>query len=245
MGLEKTNCYRLRWFDFDRFDHIQPTTVLDLFQDVATIQAEEMGIGWADMQKQNVFWALVRIKYEILQEPHRDQIVSVRTWPHTPSKVSFLRDYDIQDEFGNLLIKGSSEWVLINCETRKFSRVADVYKGSMDFLEERAFDVKPKKLKVPSDENLPTYTTTPRFTEIDKNGHVNNSRYPDFVLDAWNPTKPFAIKTLQIDYRHEVRPDIPLTIHSQKTDSGILSAGMFEDQTTAFTCEITFTEERS
>ena len=47
MGLEMELDYRLRWLDFDRYGRLQPVTVLDICQDMATLQAEDMGIGHA------------------------------------------------------------------------------------------------------------------------------------------------------------------------------------------------------
>ena len=38
--------YTLRAGDFDKFDRIKPSAVLDLFQDVAGQHAEEIGVGF-------------------------------------------------------------------------------------------------------------------------------------------------------------------------------------------------------
>ena len=128
--------YRLRWMDFDRYGRIQPFAVLDIFQDLATVQAEDMGIGRDDMMAKGVFWAVVRSKFEIVKPPSHYQVVTARTWPHTMSSFSFMRDFSIRDEAGDLLIKASSEWVLMDIESRKFVKVTDHYTGSEDFDEE-------------------------------------------------------------------------------------------------------------
>ena len=238
MALEMTRDYRLRWLDFDKFGHITPTAVLDMLQDVAVLQAEEMGIGRDAMLESNNVWVAVRIKYEVVREPVHSQVVCVRTWPHSLSSFSFMRDFHICDEQGEVLIKASSEWVLMNIETRKFAKAKDCYNGPRDFLGIRAFDGKMRKVANFDEDTQPVYTVMPAFSDIDVNGHVNNARYPTFVMDALNPSHGRAIQTLQIDYRYEVAPQEPLAVHARIEDNTALVKGVREDGVTAFACRI-------
>ena len=230
--------YRLRWLDFDRYGRILPTTVLDICQDIATLQAEDMGIGRDDMIAKGVFWAIVRFKYEVVREPRHFQVVHVRTWPHSPSSFSFQRDFAICDEAGDLLVKATSEWVLMSVETRKFAKMKAYYDGPYDFSDERAFDAKPRKAPSFDEGNRPAVTVEPAYSDIDLNGHVNNARYPHFVIDALNPGPQGCVKTFQIDYRHEVMPGAPLSVHTLVEDGRVLSKGVREDGNVAFACAI-------
>ena len=230
--------YRLRWLDFDRFGHIQPVAVLDMCQDIATLHAEQMGIGRDDMLARGVFWAVIRSRYEIVQPPAHYQVLRVRTWPHSPSRFSFQRDFTLCDENGLTLVKATTEWVLMDLETRKFAKMTDHYDGPDDFSDERVFDGRLRKIASFEEGNRPVRTVVPSFSDIDLNGHVNNARYPSFVVDALNPGGQGAIRSLQIDYRHEVVPDEPLAIHTLAEDARVLSKGVREDGETAFACAI-------
>lgn len=230
--------YRLRWMDFDRYGRLQPAAVLDMFQDVATIHAEDMGIGRDAMLPHGVFWAVVRLKLEIVKEPAHFQTVTVRTWPHTPTRFSFLRDFTMYDEAGDLLVKAMNEWVLMDVESRKFVSVKDYYDGSDDFDEARVFERKPRKIADFEQGNRPQVVVVPRCSDIDVNGHVNNARYANYVIDALNPGEADVIKTLQIDYRHEVLPNAPLTMHTFVEDGLVLSKGVGEDGVTSFASKI-------
>ena len=218
--------YRLRWMDFDRYGRIQPSAVLDLFQDVATLQAEDMGIGRDDMLARGVFWAVVRSKFEVVKDPEHYQVVKVRTWPHTPTRFSFLRDFSMRDEQGELLVKATTEWVLMDIESRKFASVRDYYDGPDDFYEDRSFERKPRKIADFGEGNLPMVTITPSYSDIDANGHVNNARYANYAIDALEPTQDGALRTFQIDYRHEVMPGVPLEMHTFVEDGRVLSKGV-------------------
>ena len=238
MALEISLDYRLRWLDFDRYGRIAPVTLLDLFQDAATLHAEQMGIGRDAMLEHGVFWAIVRMKYEILRQPEHFQTVRVRAWPHSPSSFSFLRDYELADANGDLLAKATSEWVLMDVQTRKFAKLRDHYAGSDDFSEERAFPKKPRKILTFEGEPGPDYTVTPAFSDIDVNGHVNNARYLRFVMDAIGPADFGPIRSLQIDYRHEVLPDSPLTVQTAAQGDAVYVRGVRGDGEVAFACAI-------
>ena len=238
MALYREQDYRLRWLDFDRYGHIQPVTVLDLFQDAATLHADELGMGRNDMMASGVFWVVVRSKYEVVREPTQFQMVRIRTWPRKPTSFSIPRDFTMCDEAGNLLIKATTEWVFVNAETRKFARLKDHYRGPADFCDDRAFDDKLRKVPAFDEGNRPVVEIAPAFSDIDLNGHVNNARYPHFVIDALNPTESYAVKTFQIDYRYEVLPDKPLAMHTLVEDGLVLSKGVREDGTVAFASAI-------
>lgn len=239
MSLSLELDYRLRWMDFDRYGRMQPKAMLDIFQDVATIHAIEMGIGRDDMVKHGVFWAVIRTKLEVLRDPVNYQVVTVRTWPHTPTRFSFLRDFYMSDKDGRLLVKATSEWVLMDIETRKFVSVADVYNGPTDFDEERAFERKPRKALSFEEGNRPVVTITPSYTDIDVNGHVNNAVYADFVINALNPSEEGSLKTMQIDYRYEAKPGEPLAVHTLVEEGCVRSKGLNEKGDIVFASEMT------
>ena len=52
----------------------------------------------------------------------RGEVIKVNTWPKTQSKLEFEREYEIRDINDNLLIKGISNWCVINSETRRLER---------------------------------------------------------------------------------------------------------------------------
>lgn len=238
MALELNRNYQTRWMDFDRHGRIQPYALLDLFQDMATLHAEIMGIGRDDMVPKGVFWAVVRSKFEILHDPKHFQTLHVRTWPHSASRFSFIRDFEVRDDADELLVKASTEWVLMDLETRKFASVLDYYNGPTDFSEDRAFEGKMRKIKKFDEGNMPVYTVVPGYSDIDVNEHVNNAVYANYVVDALKPTREGGIRTFQIDYRHEVLPDSPLQIHTLVEDGHVLSQGVREDGNIAFASAI-------
>lgn len=176
--------YRLRSGDFDRSLHLSSHAILDLFQDVAGIQAREMGIGYDQMAEHQVFWAVIRTAFEIDAAPQEHEEVLVSTWPHSPSKYSFHRDYCIQSKDGTSYVRGTSEWILMDVVSRKMALISDYYHEDLSFSEERALGEKLRKIKTAGLDYTLATTLNARYSDCDKNGHVNNARYASFALDA-------------------------------------------------------------
>ena len=234
--------YRLRWMDFDRYGRIQPLAIFDIFQDVALYQSEAMGIGYEAMMAHRVFWAIIRQKVEIVRQPDHYQVVTARTWPHSLSRFSFTRDNSLRDEAGNLLAKASAEYVLMDIDTRKFVKATDILHDDYVFDDARAFEGKLRKLPDFDADEGGISVITPSYSDMDKNGHVNNAMYARFVMDALAPEEAKELRSFQIDYRHEVLAGAPLAMHTHWEGCNAQVKGVREDGEIAFACMLEFAE---
>lgn len=229
--------YTLRAGDFDKYDRIMPSAVLDLFQDAAGQHAEEIGVGFADMIVRSYLWVLTRVKFKIISAPKRYQTVTVKTWPLEPNRLNYRREYCIEDENGNKLIIGSSEWVVIHSEKRRFISAPDLYNFSDGFHNELMFEGKLSKIADFEITDQP-YTVNAGFCELDVNDHVNNTKYANYVLNAINPAQNDTLESFQIDYRKEVMQGTQLEIYCSKMDSEIFAKGQNKDGDIMFACKI-------
>ena len=228
--------FNLRTSDFDCYRKISPASVLDLFQSVAGEHAALLGCGIDDLFARKLLWVLVRTKYQVISQPMMYQTVRVKTWPIAPSRIGFQREYLIEDENGAPLIKGSSDWVVIHNEQRKIVPVDNIY-PQMEFLTEKNFDARLKKLP-DFDIQGEGFLVCPAFSQLDMNGHVNNTEYANFALDALAPDERDEIKTFQIDYRHEVKNGEKLNIYTQRHENTILIKGFNGSDTVMFVCRL-------
>ncbi len=247
MELFKEHTRELRLTDFNCFEQLRPSAVLDLFQDLATEHCAEMGIGLYDLRKKGLFWVVVRQKLEFY--PNNTctpgQTVVVRTWPHSATRLNILRDYRLSDEHGCVIAKATSEWLMLDIETRRVASVLANYSGSTDFLPDRAFPGKLKKIKDFETPEKPAEILTPRFSDIDFNKHVNNARYLDYVQSATPPTQDKPLRSLQIDYRKEILPNTPvkLFVLEGAANEGATSTqvkGTNEEGDVNFNCVLTY-----
>ena len=201
--------YHLRIGDFDASRHLRPSTVLDLFQCVAAEHAEELGIGLDRMLEQELIWVLVRVRYEI-ERPitYGTERLHVKTWPLAPRRSGFQREYRVTDAAGNLLIRGTSDWVLMHRVRRRLMPVGDIYPKDIEYLTEQSFEGRVSPIPDTRTEEPPVPFML-RYSDLDMNGHVNNTRYLDWCCNALgiDVLRSSELAAFAINYNQEILPE--------------------------------------
>ena len=202
--------YYLKATDFDRYLRIKPTSVLEILQDVAGSHAETFGAGLFDFMKKARMWVVVRNKYVVVKQPERYTTITAETWPLASRGVKFRREFILRNESGEVLIKASSEWAVVSTETRSIILAKDVYPQTEILRVDQALEEKLESIN--EQEQLEkSCLINPTFSDIDVNGHVNNTKYAQYILDAISPDEK-GIVSFQIDYHKEVLQDEKLTL---------------------------------
>lgn len=230
--------YYLRASDFDRYERLTPKAVLELFQDVAGDHAEKMGIGFHTLLEKNLMWVIVRTKFKVEKQIKRYSTVTVKTWPLKPQRLIFRREYLILDDSGDVAIRGSADWMIIDSKSRSLAAVSDIYPENAVYNEEFAIDEKLRKIKDIEGETV-TSDVIPQFNDIDLNGHVNNTKYADFALNVLNPENK-KIVSFQIDYHKEVLNGETLKLTSKTLNEKSVITGENLEEDKKFTCEVVF-----
>lgn len=232
---------RLGTTDFDRYCRLQPAAVLDLFQDAAAEHAQLLGLGFASMSARGMAWVVLRVYYQQLAQPKLFDEVQITTWPHPPGMLDFGRDYRIDAVDGTPLILGSSTWVVIDLQIRKLIPAKEVGFPMNSVREERILPQRLRKLR-----DFPTegesFTLHSRYTDVDLNGHVNNAKYADYMMDALRPGPDGQVESFQLDYHHEVLPETSLRICTRKEENAWLCRGCDDAGTLMFSGAITVKE---
>lgn len=191
--------------DVDMNDIIKPHAVLEMFQDMAALHAIDLGCGYEVCKKNNMAWILLYNKVEIVKPPKYFTNVNVKTWPKPARRIEYNREYLMVDENNEPLIKGISNWAVINYETRSIVRKGFEFDGE---YEEFTNYFEPAKRKLELDDSSITnyfeYTTV--ADDLDHNGHVNNTRYLKMIYDFLNPQMERKyINYIEIAYIKEAR----------------------------------------
>lgn len=232
--LKYTKEFYLRVSDFDTYDHLFPSAILDLFQDVAGKHADDIGIGFDTMISKNLVWMIVRSKYEIYQQPKLYQTVKVITWPHVKGRVDMDRDYLIEDLDGNILVKGTSKWVVVNYISRRLVRPRDIEYPSDEYCQAINFEEHFDKLEDFDIDGVEPFVQYPSFCDLDHNGHVNNTKYANFIVNGLNLKKDESIVKFQIDYIHELEKNTKINLYYLKNGNEIKVKGIDKDGQTSF-----------
>ncbi len=231
--------YRLRTSDFDRYHKILPATLLDMFQDMAGEHADYIGVGYGKMAKNNMFWALLRVRYEIIEAPKLYTDISASTWPHEPRKTFFVRDYVISDDSGKQLVIGSSQWGLLDLTTRRIVPPRNVIFEIDEYYPRHNFEDNMQKIRdFEITEDMKPYEVLSEFTDIDINGHVNNIKYANYIVNALSLPEDEVIKAFQIDYRKEIMQGQKIYIYHVRNEDIISCKGCNAEGQIMFAAEI-------
>lgn len=238
MKLELDRKYYLRFSDFDKFSNIKPSSVLDIFQDIASAHAELLGIGFNALDSKNLLWVVARTKFETVKNPEKYSEINIRTWPLSPKGLVCRREYLMTDKDGSVLIKGSSDWLVIDKSTRKPVRPDGIYPKNSEFKTDCMTEERLRRIK-PAESFDRTFEMTPAFSYADVNGHVNNIKYADMAFDALNPENS-RLKAFQIDYHNEIKPYEKLILSVFEENGRAVISGETEESEKAYTCEVIF-----
>ncbi len=231
------NEYSLRGCDIDKFGNIKPSAILEFFQDAAGQHAEELGLGFEAMLERNYLWVMTRVKFKVEIQPKPYQKIIVKTWPLEPNRINYKREYVIEDLNGNVLIRGGSEWVVIDSVKRRFVTVPDLYPFNDGFEAAVMFEEKLQKIR-DFEANGNGYFVSAGFSDLDNNNHVNNTKYANYIMNAIAPNE--QIDTFQVDYRKEVMEGAKLEIFHTREENTVIAKGVNENGEIAFSCKIEY-----
>ena len=176
--------FKITSYQVDFQENIKPTNLMQLFQEAAGNHAQHLGAGYAALVEEKLFWALSRIRVEILQLPKWGDEIHIETWPCSLVGPFFRRDFIFYNSQDEPICKGVSGWLLLNAETMRPQR-ADRLTFDLPFNEGKlALETFPDRLNGTAETAV--FSKKILYNEIDVNNHVNNTRYLDWAMDCFD-----------------------------------------------------------
>ena len=210
-------------------------------QDVATAQVDKLHFGHEDLVKDNNIWVVARMQMKINRLPRLGEEIVIATHPGETKTFMFPRYFMVYDKHKNLLVSVSSIWVVTNYVTRKIvlrpfanrSLPAEFHKDDLS-LPERINGIE-------SATQLVDQRKT-RYSEMDMNGHINNTHYIDYILDTHNFDfyKRNRITGIEINYEKEILNDSVVDIFTNEENPEII-VGKIDDKA-SFSARISYEE---
>ena len=176
--------------------------------EVHTLILQDYGIP--TMDKTRLTWVLIDWKVQVIRRPIYAEKILARTWSKDAQKFYAFRDFEIQDEQGNTIVKAMSKWVLINIDTEKLERVNEEilskYKPELETFSFGPDEVFEKLKEQEHYEREADYTV--KRGDIDVNHHMHNINYLDLANEALPDDIYFNSKEFdffQISYKKEIK----------------------------------------
>jgi acyl-ACP thioesterase len=199
--------FPVRYQDTDPRLRITPTALVGIMQEAAILHSEAVGRGIDYLSSRNLSWMIVQTRAQIKKPPAWRTPVRVTTWPSEMGRLLSRREFILSDEEGKPFLTATTLWALMNTQKRRVTRGPAEVGNAYSVFEERALDGpfrRPPHCENPQMEK----SFIIRRWEIDFNGHVNNLRYLDWMLetlpdDIW---EGYYICELNIRYQKEAGP---------------------------------------
>ena len=155
--------------------------LVGIMQDIAIFHALDAGFGHEDMLKRGVFWALIRKSIKMHEWPALFTKITVKTWSRMPDSFYAYRDFEIYCE-DELIGTATTTWVTLDIKKRRPTElplkdlpITPRVEGVLDYFAS-------KVTFTDQLEHVTSYQT--RNSDLDLNGHVNNTKYTQWILDS-------------------------------------------------------------
>ena len=189
--------FHIRPNDVDRFGRLKPSVMLLYAQQVAGEHCKQISMDYDALAAKGMFWAVVRNRIQVTRVPREGQTIRLETWPMPTTRTAYPRSTVAFDEDGNELFRAVSLWVLMDLRERtmvlpgKSGVIVDGTLRGGELATPRSLS--PKLLEKAIHRNV-------CFTDLDRNGHMNNARYLDWIADllpsGFHQDRPVADLTL-------------------------------------------------
>lgn len=215
--------YLVETYNTSYFQTIKVSDLFKYLQEVASQHSEIMKIGFDDLKSKKGAWVLTKQLLEVERLPKALEEFTIHTWSHKLNKIVATRNFIVTDKENNIIIKATSDWVVINLEKR---RIIPISKINLDYIQSYDLDLFSEalsKININQENLVNEFTKKVRFSDIDINGHMNNTSYVDMVLDSMAEyfTERYTLKVINTNFLQEVKFLEEITIRTYQVEETI------------------------
>ena len=175
-----TQDYEVTDIAVDRYGRMKPSMILFLAQEVAGQHCNLLSVDYDTLAAKRMFWAVTRHRVQITRLPVRGETIRIETWPMPTTRVAYPRSVVAYDHNSRECFRAISLWVLMDLDKRSMilpgkSGISVI--GTLRGLElDSPNGLVAKELRCHLSRSV-------CYTDLDRNGHMNNTRYLDWISD--------------------------------------------------------------
>lgn len=195
-----TQTYNIRWHDTNANREITPSAILTLMQETTNrhIQTIYPTLEYIRDELHQAF-ILSKVYIRFYEPAHAYEDIIVETWTGEESRgFTFYRSFAVK-KGGKIIADALTLWCLVDTENL---RLLPVTKFENSFIDEPSLKVDmPRKIKYPTD--IPLEFIDKRkivYSDIDYNKHMNNTHYPNLLIDFLPCPEKFKVKEMMLSF---------------------------------------------
>lgn len=192
-----------RWHDTDATLAVRPSQTLVYMQEMAFCHLNSVDRNLDKLRfEEGLAFILTRLTLKFYRPIRPAEVVTAQTWVSDGKGLNFPRYFRIQKQDGTVAAEGASSWLLIDLNTHLPRRVSDFAYGFEG--EEPLPFATPRRFPIPAD-MVEVGQRKIVYSDIDYNGHMNNTRYPDMVCDYLPEGTVGRIHTMHLEFVREAK----------------------------------------
>ena len=217
MGLTYQMKMKIPFDMADMNGHIKLPDVILLSLQVSGMQSIELGVSDKTiLEDYNLVWIITEYDIEVVRLPRFAEEITIETEALSYNRLFCYRRFTIYDEAGQELIHMMATFVLMDRDSRK------VHAVEPEIVAPYQSDFDKKLIRGPKYESLDEPISKDyhvRFYDLDMNGHVNNSKYLDWIFEVMGADflTQYIPKKINLKYVKEVRPGGVITSAVERT----------------------------
>ena len=194
---------QVRWHETDLNRTVTPSALQMYMQETANHQLHDMDLDLDRMRDElRVGFLLSRIATRIYRPLHAYESIEAQTWTCASRGLNFERCFRVLRD-GETVAESYSSWGLMHLDEHRLLRADEI-----------DFPVPPEEKILP--QGVPTRFRVPPasemekvgsrrigYADIDYNGHMNNTKYPDMLCDFLPDVTRERVMGLSLSYLHE------------------------------------------
>ena len=191
------------YYEADETGKLSLPYILNLAILSSTMQSVAYGIGPDETHTRGLGWIVLQHVMDIKRRPNIDETVILQTYAREVNPYFATRIYKIFDTDRNELVSIESLYAMLDMEKRKMARIPAEYVALYGADVVKKIPRLPEPTKISANESALSLDYRVRYTDIDSNKHVNNSKYFDWLQDVLGETFLQTHEPVQVNIKFE------------------------------------------
>ena len=216
----------VRTYECGADGRIKIVSLMQYLQEAAALHAEQLGFGFEKLGSLDGYWVLSNIRVEIAPAsrwgdgPTWNEQVVVQTWPSGYGRLIATREFVGRGRDNGELFRAGSEWMVLDKQSGRPKNLFHLDLG-LPKTGRKALPNELSRLEPQEDYRSVERVRVP-YSSIDLNGHVNNTEYVRWGVDALRHAFRLEgdIRSLQATYLSEIFEDDEVEIAVSSDGNG-------------------------
>ena len=213
--MKYTDTHRVLSQFTDAQGNLRAGAVLRYMQEAAANAMAADGLSYDALVCRGQIFVISKITLSIYADIKANDVIEVETWATESVRASFNRAYRILRD-GAVVAEAVSVWALVDSEKKRLVKVSD---AQLPYREDEPLDLEiPTRIPMPTDGLSLVDERRVRYSDIDRNHHMNNTVYADMLCDYVFRSVEGRVERMSIAYLSEAPLGCELKVYLASDD---------------------------